>query len=78
VIGSTEILDVDHIEYITRDSGKKTEFRPYYRVKCTNCGHEHVKLYNKTNWLNYKGCIKCKASFEDPKLNRIKNYYKTN
>ena len=26
VIGSTEILDVDHIEYITRDSGKKLNF----------------------------------------------------
>lgn len=78
VIGSTEILDVDHIEYITRESGKKTEYRPYYKVKCTKCGHIHVKLYNKTNWLNYKGCQRCVASFDDSKLNRLKNVYKSN
>ena len=78
VIGNTEILDIDHIEYITRESGKKTEYRPYYKVKCTKCGHIHVKLYNKTNWLNYKGCQRCMASFDDPKLNRIKNAYKSN
>lgn len=78
VIGNTEILEVDHIEYITRESGKKTEYRPYYKVKCTKCGHIHVKLYNKTNWLNYKGCQRCIASFDDPKLNRIKNAYKSN
>lgn len=78
VVGSTEILDVDHIEYITRESGKKTEYRPYYKVKCTKCGHIHVKLYNKTNWLNYKGCQRCVASFDDSKLNRLKNVYKSN
>lgn len=78
VIGNTEILNVDHIEYITRESGKKTEYKPYYKVKCTKCGHIHVKLYNKTNWLNYKGCQRCIASFDDPKLNRIKNAYKSN
>lgn len=78
IIGSTEILDVDHIEYITRESGKKTEYRPYYKVKCTKCGHIHVKLYNKTNWLNYKGCQRCVASFDDSKLNRLKNVYKSN
>lgn len=78
IIGNSEILDVDHIEYITRDSGKKTEFRPYYKVKCVKCGHVHVKLYNKTNWLSYTGCQKCLASFNDPKLNSIKNYYKSN
>ena len=78
VIGNTEILDVDHIEYITRESGKKTEYRLYYKVKCTKCGHVHVKLYNKTNWLNYKGCQRCIASFDDTKLNRIKNAYKNN
>ena len=78
VIGSTEILDVDHIEYITRESGKKTEYRPYYKVKCTKCGHIHIKLYNKTNWLNYKGCQRCVASFDDSKLNRLKNVYKSN
>ena len=78
IIGNTEILDVDHIEYITRESGKKTEYRPYYKVKCTKCGHIHVKLYNKTNWLNCKGCQRCIASFDDSKLNRIKNVYKSN
>lgn len=77
-IGNSEILDVDHIEYITRESGKKTEYRPYYKVKCTKCGHIHVKLYNKTNWLNCKGCQRCIASFDDSKLNRIKNVYKSN
>lgn len=76
-IGCSQILDVDHIDYITRNSGKKTEFRPYYKVKCIICGHEHVKLYNKTNWLAHKGCVKCTASFDDPKLNHHKNAYKS-
>lgn len=78
VIGNTEILDVDHIEYITRESGKKSEYRPYYKVKCTKCGHIHIKLYNKTNWLSSKGCQRCIASFDDSKLNRLKNVYKSN
>ena len=77
-IGTSEIIGVDHIDYITRDSGKKTEFRPYYLVRCTKCGYEHVKAYNKTNWLTYKGCNKCQASFEDPELNKIKRAYKSN
>lgn len=77
-IGASEIIGVDHIDYITRDSGKKTEFRPYYIVRCTKCGHEHIKLYNKTNWLDHNGCTKCQATFDDPKLNKMKNYYKCN
>lgn len=78
VIGNVEILDVDHIDYITRDSGKKTEFRPYYKVRCVKCGHEQIKLYNKTNWLSHNGCNRCIASFDDPKLNKHKNAYKNN
>lgn len=77
-IGTSEIIGVDRVEYITRDSGKKTEYRPYYIVKCTNCGNEYVKAYNKTNWLKHKNCHKCVASFDDPKLNKLKNAYKSN
>ena len=77
VIGFTEVLDVDHIDYITRTEGKKTEYRPYYKVRCVRCGHEHVKIYNRTSWLKHTGCQKCNASFDDSKLNKHKNAYKS-
>lgn len=77
-IGSCLILDVDHIDYITRESGKKTEYRVYYKVQCVNCQRISVKLYNKTNWKSYKGCNYCISDFNSKALNKKQSYYKLN
>ena len=77
-IGTCKILGVDHIDHIVRETGKKSEYRVYYKVQCIKCGRIYTKLYNKTNWIKQKECIYCNSAFTTKKLNRTLSYYKCN
>lgn len=77
-IGTCKILDVDHIDHIIRETGKRSQYRVFYKVQCINCGRVYTKLYNKTNWLKQKECTYCNSAFTSHKLNRTLSYYKCN
>lgn len=70
IINNNEILSVDKIEY----SSNKTA-RVYFKVKCTKCGHEHVKLYNPTQWNITEGCAYCNKKFDDSFINDVYKRY---
>lgn len=78
IYGCTEIISVDHINVIPREDCKGYKAGIYFKVRCTRCGKETVKLFNKTNWKAYDRCNKCEASYQDVLSNRLKNDYKNN
>lgn len=75
VYGCTEILAFDHLEEHPNGNGS-TRKAAYYKVRCTRCGKESIKVLRKKDWSIHTNCVRCTAEFDTTFKNRLWLTYK--
>jgi len=72
IYGSIYIIDFDHIG----EKNNHGHIPIYFKVRCTKCEKESIRLYNKSQWEASTKCKFCTTGFTEPSYNNIHNVYK--